>query len=259
MRTGLCVLCVVLTLVLPAVPARGTESAPSEGVFMLVTLARDGGVYKFESYGTGFFISADGTALTNSHVVYNAHRSPQQYSLLAVVGKEFYRAVVVCASPLAADPMQPDPNQVGVSPGRDVAEIRLEPSDFPFGTWDLPLPGGERLTLATAHTGPLPKFHALPLDGLPQMWEHVRVIGFGHISPIPRVWTAVGMVNDLGTAPDGTPIFILKFSSPARPGNSGSPVLNDQDQVVGMWAWYSPTDPTDGAGISSTALRPACR
>jgi hypothetical protein len=91
------------------------------------------------------------------------------------------------------------------------------------------------------------------------MWEHVRVVGFGHISPIPRVWTAIGIVNNLETAPDGTPILILKFSSPARPGNSGSPVLNDQSEVIGMWAWYSPTDPTDGAGISSTALTPACR
>jgi trypsin-like peptidase len=258
-RTGLCVLSAVLTLSLSPIPGRGAEPAPYESVIMLVTLARDGGAYKSESYGTGFFISADGTALTNSHVVYNAHRSPQQYSLLAVVGKEFYRVAIVCASPLAADPMQQDPAQAGVTPGRDVAEIRLEPSDFPFETWDIPLPGGERLTMATAHTGPLPTFHALPLDGLPRMWEHVRVVGFGHISPIPRVWTAVGTVDDLGTAPDGTPIFILKFSSPARPGNSGSPVLNDQNEVVGMWAWYSPTDPLDGAGISSPALKPACR
>ena len=257
MRRGALLFLSTLLLIVPAA-ARG-QAAPSEGpenaVFQLQILARD--TYKSVGYGTAFFTSSDGTALTASHVVYRAQQDPDRYALLAIVNKEFYSVQLVCASKLSYDPTKQN-LVTGVPFGRDVAQIKIVPSRFSFRNWLLTLKTGEKLTLATAHPDPLPQFSYLTLGAGPSQGERVRVIGFGHISPIPHVFVATGQIDRMTRAPDGTEIFSAQFTSRPQPGNSGSPILNDRNQVIGIWPWYSLTQSNLGTGISSSALQTPC-
>jgi hypothetical protein len=229
---------------------------PAAAVFRLSTLDSSGGGYRSVLTGTAFFVSADGTALTNSHVVYSAVHSPDRYSLIAVVGDEFYGAAVVCASRLPYDAERMAGKDVPFS--RDVAEIKVISSRFPFTRFVYRTPDGSELTIATAHRGDLPRFPVLPV-GKPAMGAHVRVIGFGSISPILREWTATGMISGLLHLEDGTDALEVEFTNPPEPGNSGSPVLNDRDEIVGIWTWHSSTRADMGWAQSSSTLSPPCR
>ncbi len=228
---------------------------PPHAVFLLQVVAQDGGEYRSAVYGTAFFVSDDGTALTNSHVVYLAQRDPARYQLLAVVNQEFFSASVVCASRLPHDPTDPG---LHIRPSRDVAKIRLSPATFPFAQWRLTLPGGASLARVTAHRNGLPRFPFLTVAGRPISGDPVRVIGFGPFLPgVPR-WTATGQVLGVDQTTDGTEIFGIDFAGRAQPGNSGSPVLDPQDQVIGMWTWHSLSDSNIAMAIGSSALRNPC-
>ena len=265
---------IILTALVVIVPAQGQSPTPPENpadaVFQVITYDREpnaDGAFRGRGYGTGFFISADGTALTASHVVYAAATNPKKYRLLAVMGKEFavlgrefYDASVVCASRLAYDPTKPDPNMIGVSPGRDVAEIKVSPSTAFEGRKDTlyyMLRSGDRLAWAKAHTGALPIFPFLRIsDDLSMV---VRIIGYGAISALPYKWTARGEFSETWTAQDGTPAFDVLSQNPAGPGDSGAPVLNDRDEVVGMWAWHSALLPDTGTAERSPVLAHPCQ
>ncbi len=236
-------------------PVAGADD-PSHAVFLLQVVAADGGQYRSAVYGTAFFVSDDGTALTNSHVVYLAQHEPARYQLLAVVNQEFFSASIVCASRLHHDPT--DPAVLHVPPGRDVAKIRLVPATFPFAQWRLTLPGGLSLARVTAHRNGLPRFPFLRVAGRPVSGDQVHVISFG--SPLPGVprWTATGQVLNVDQTTDGTEIFGIDFAGRAQPGNSGSPVLNPQQEVIGMWTWYSLTDANIAMAIGNSALRLPC-
>ncbi|HEV2439383.1 MAG TPA: serine protease [bacterium] len=243
-----------LALTLACLVAGGRAGAQpaaraDDATFVLLALTQDG---RPAALGTAFFIDGDGTALTNSHVVYLARQHPERYRLLAVVGREFYSAVLVCASRLAYDPAT-DTAVVG----RDVAEIKLGPSRFTFTTYVLG--GVER----TAHLTRLPAFPALRLGGDPTPGAAVRIVGFGlvaeQVPPTPGVrWTATGTVDDVGAAPDGTPVFRVVSTNGPRKGNSGSPVLDAAGQVVGIWTWNSDENLAFGFAIGSSALARPC-
>jgi S1-C subfamily serine protease len=250
--TSICVIAVAI--IAAGIPVAGADD-PAPAVFLLEVIARNGVSYQSAVYGTAFFISGDGTALTNSHVVYLAQREPERYQLLAVVNREFYSASIVCASRLQHDPTNPGLN---IQPGRDVAKIRVSPSTFPFAQWGLNLPSGQRLLTVTAHRASLPRFPTLTVAGRPSAGDQVRVIGFGHLFPGPPGWTATGQVLGIDHTADGTEIFGVDFSGPVQPGNSGSPVLNPQDQVIGMWTWYSLTDANIGMAIGNSAFLTPC-
>ncbi len=229
---------------------------PSHAVFLLQVVAQDGGQYRSVMYGTAFFVSDDGTALTNSHVVYLAQREPARYRLLAVLNQEFFSASIVCASRLPHDPT--DAGALNVRPSRDVAKIRLSPATFPFGEWRLALPGGLSLARVTAHRQGLPRFPFLRVGGHPVSGDQVHMIGFGQLLPgVPR-WTATGQVLSVDQTTDGTEIFGIDFAGLAQPGNSGSPVLNPQEEVIGIWTWHSLTDANVAMAIGNTALRIPC-
>jgi len=228
--------------------------APDPAVFELITMTRDAGGAHSVSAGTAFFIDANGTALTNSHVVYAAFTEPARYRLLAIIGAEFYSASIVCASVLA----EASVNRLAPAPlGRDIAEIRVMPSAFEFVRIRDPRAG----VTYVAHRGPVPRFAALPLGHAPAVGEVVRIVGYGE-SETPEVadvqWTTTGMVSDISTAQDGTPVFGVESQHRPRPGNSGSPVLDDQGYVIGMYTWNVAESATAGLAIAGPALARAC-
>lgn len=252
---GLLVLGVIaVTFISFGIPVAGADDL-TQAVFLLQVVDRDGGSYRGTVYGTAFFISNDGVALTNSHVVYQAQHDPGRYQLLAVVNGEFYSASIICASRLHHDPTDPGLN---VPPSRDVAKIKLSPSAFPFARWRLLAPSGQLVLQVAAHRAALPRFPSLTIAGRPTSGDQVRVIGFGHLFPGPPRWTATGQVLGVARTSDGTEIFGIDFTGPATLGNSGSPVLNFQDQVVGMWTWYSLSDANLGMAISNSAFMVPC-
>ncbi|HLY22353.1 MAG TPA: serine protease [bacterium] len=222
---------------------------PDDATFMLLAVTADG---RQPALGTAFFVDGDGTALTNSHVVYTVRQNPERYRLLAVIGREFYSAAIVCANALRYDPQKDKPVL-----GRDVAEVKLRPSRFPFTTYML---GGiER----TAHLTGLPPFPALKLGSDPAPGTAVRVVGYGlvaeRIPVMPGVrWAAAGTVDELGAAPDGTRVFRVASTNRPRQGNSGSPVLDADGRVVGMWTWNEGDNLAFGVAIASSALRRPC-
>jgi len=225
-----------------------SQEPPQRSVFFLLTMDRR---YQAVSGGTAFFFSSDGRALTGSHVVYRARIDPT-YRLLAIVGKEFYSASIICASDLAYDPTA-QLHDVPLS--RDVAEIQLLPSDFPFDE----LVHHNTRSYIFAHRGLLPAFPALALAPEPQINDSVRVLGYGTRTDqvIPYEWSAAGTVTHVGALDDGTPEFIVTFATrPAVIGHSGAPVLNMADKVVGMFDWGDHNAPR-GMAIGSTGLE--CR
>jgi hypothetical protein len=236
--------------------ARGDDSNPADAVFQLMDIdATDQWTPKMT--GTAFFVRPDGTAITNSHVVFPSLSQPRRYRLLAIVRHTFYGVRVICATRLSYDPIAYNGQPVPI--GRDVAEVALEPPSFPFRAFAYRVPGGPEVTLGTAHDGPMPAFSPLIVADGPATGEHVEVLGFGQISPIPEEWRAEGQISAFHLARDGTEVFDMQFQGRPQPGNSGSPVLNDRGHVIGIWTWHSTTDSSVGSAQSNDVLRPPCR
>jgi len=261
----LLVSCLLVLLAVPVAAQAPGRGDPGGAVFLLVNYDREPGAdgqFRSHAMGTGFFIAPDGRALTASHVVYAAVHYPDKYRLLAIVGREFYDAAVVCASRLPYDPTKGDANLVGIQATRDVAEVKLSPTTAFEGRTDelyLSPRTGPRLIWATAHKEALPAFPYLTLGAATGSYARVRVIGFGMISVIPERWASEGRVDRAYSAPDGTPLFDVASSNPAQPGDSGAPVLNDRDEVVGIWAWHYYDQPTMGTMEGSAAFQTPCR
>jgi S1-C subfamily serine protease len=241
----------MLALVLGAPPrALGEDINPSDSVFELFTYTKAGrGVAR----GTGFFIDPSGLALTNSHVVYRAQHDPEHFVLLAVVGREFYGVEIVCASPLDVNPFEVSKGPVA----RDIALIRLTAPNVEFSLWGI-LPGGGSRILARAHVGPLPVFPVLALADAPQEQAPIRVIGYGRSTQPTEKTVVTGTVTRTAIAKDGTPVFEIQADDRPERGSSGSPVLDDQNRVVGMYTWNDIVNAATGIAISSAALSRAC-
>jgi hypothetical protein len=229
----------------------GAQPAPrtDDATFALLTVTPEG---RPVALGTAFFVDRDGTALTNSHVVYPARQSPDRYRLLAIVNQEFYSAALVCAARLSYDPER---DRAAV--GRDIAEIKLGASRFPFTMYSFG--GVDR----TAHLTSLPPFPALRLGEDPSPGVAVRIVGYGLVTervlPVPGArWTATGTVDEIGAAPDGTVVFRVESTDRPRQGNSGSPVLDAAGRVVGMWTWNEEKNFAFGVAIASSALARPC-
>jgi Trypsin-like peptidase domain len=239
-----------------AAAAAGAAPPPNPAVFQLLTLRRSDGTVVFE--GTAFFIAPDGTALTNSHVIHFARTDPARYQVIALYRGEYYSAAIVCASPLAAPP-SPDGTPRTAVIGRDIAEVKLEPSRV-LGAKVLQFHDGPAFG---AHLTRVPVFPVLQVGPDPAPGTRVHVTGYGVIQERLRMtpweqWTTTGMVTVVATASDGTPVFRITSTDAPRPGNSGSPVLDDANRVVGILVWASAADFSFSAGIAASALKEPC-
>lgn len=253
------VLGAIVLMFMAASIVAGQSKDPSDAVFMLLTTDRNAqnGKVNDQGFGTAFFISKDGTALTAGHVVSLVAKEPKKYRMVAIVGKEFYDTELICAT-------IPNMGTDETHMTRDIAKIKLIPSTAYDGTKETLFyfpKKGDPIPLATAHRGPLPEFPYLTIDGAAK--GHVRVIGFGNISAIPHVWTADERVENLYGAlswpEDNTPFFGLYSDSPATNGDSGGPVINDQNQVVGMMTLGAADDRRHGAAEGSSVLLHPCQ
>jgi trypsin-like peptidase len=227
----------------------GAQPSPNASIFLVLVWRIAG--RQLETFGgTGFFIAADGTALTASHVVYET-RTNRTYHIAAIIGKEVYTAALICASELAIDPTKDKKAEFS----RDVAEIRVT-ANGADSIGDLTYRGA---IFATAHRGPLPQFPFLKMAA-PHEGDEARTFGFGRLraAPMPYPWSATGTVEHTFTFDDGTPGLQVRYSTPTEPGHSGSPVLNARGEVIGMHNWHSDTDRHLGTAVSSAALDPAC-
>jgi hypothetical protein len=212
----------VLALTVPAETSRA-EIAPSSSVFPLLIVDR--ATQRPIAEGTAFFITADGEALTASHVVNLPQHDPAHYQLVAIVGGELYDVAISCASPIAGI----DPRHIEASTHltRDVAHIRVAAVSVPMSMIGL-----------SGHTGPLPVFDPLPLfiDGetVPANGIAVQIVGYRidrqTIAQQPQF--VPGVVTGSGLLEDGTGMLVLSAS--IGPGMSGGPVLDPNGQVVGM-------------------------
>jgi trypsin-like peptidase len=249
-RCAACLALACLLAVSSSLPKVVAQSSPNAAVFQ-VLVWRITGRHLESLTGTGFFITADGTALTASHVVYDV-KTNRTFHVSAIVGDQIYDAALVCASPLDADYLTGDKAEMV----RDVAEIRIVPSGAD-SVGDLTYNGKPYVH---QHHGPIPRFPFLQLAP-PQEGDEARTFGFGHrsSSPIPYPWSATGTVEHLIALDDGTPGFDVRYSTPTEPGHSGSPVLNALGEVIGVHNWHSRKDPHLGTAVSSEALDPACR
>ena len=241
MRCGLLLLAMLFVALALPQPTGGQNSRTLDAVFMLVSVKRTGDAfhwhYQSVALGTAFFVSDDGTAITNSHVVYLAQRDPNSYHLVAVVGKELFSVETICASAVTADPEQPTAD--GTKLTRDVALVKVVPFNLPAtDTWGYK-EGDHFVKLADVHRGPLPRFQVLTVGDRPRVGDKVHIVGYGFQSILihAQQWTADGTVASLGHLTDGTPAFLIESTLRPQKGNSGSPVLNGDDRVVGLWTW----------------------
>src|SRR5262249_53976962 len=158
----------------------------------------------------------------------------------------------VCASQLEADPTESAKGPVG----RDIARIRLVPPNAEFAQWGI-LPGGGSRVLARAHIGPMPAFPVLALaDG--QAQGQIRVVGYVRSAQPTGKRVGTGTVTRRAVAREGTPVFEIESEDRPERGSSGSPVLDNQNRVVGMYTWNNLEKATSGIAISSVALARAC-
>ncbi|HLW59547.1 MAG TPA: serine protease [bacterium] len=265
MNPGSAILIAISLLGYASPLATAQEPDPSNAVFMVHITDRDPVFnsttqeYRVHSYGfcTAFFIGAEGTAMTNSHCGARVVKDPDKYRMIAIVGTEWYDVQMICASHLPYDATT-HPREVEFS--KDVSEIKLIPSDAYAGkktTFYYPIKELEMRPWATPHQGALPAFPFLVIDGHPQ--GDVRVVGFGQIGAIPEKWTARGVVEKFFRARDGTETFGIEMDNGrAQPGDSGAPVLNGQNRVVGLWTWHDTTKSNMGYAQSNSVLRNFC-
>lgn len=152
-----------------------------------------------ESIGSGFIVSSSGLIATNKHVVSN---TDMKYKVVTSDSKEF------------------DVKQIYKDPNNDVAIIRIDPSQNP-GAKLIPANLGDSSNLEAG------QYIVAIGTALGQFRNTVTT---GVISGLGRGITAgdvyQGSVENLSN--------VIQISAAVNPGNSGGPLVNSSEQVIGM-------------------------
>lgn len=159
--------------------------------------------------GTGMIIAADGTALTNNHVVAGTSDLTAQFG---AAGRRY--AVTV----------------LGVDPTQDVALIRL------VGVRNLPVVPLETSGVVNLGDDVTAEGNALGHNGAP-------VVVTGQVISLDETLTVLSEGNQTSNTLAG----LIQFNAPIQPGDSGGPLLDSAGRVIGMDTAASPTQGDQGA------------
>jgi serine protease Do len=210
------------------------------------------------SLGSGFFISSNGYIATNAHVV-SMTKDGEEKAKQAL----FWQMVQQLAQQLNRDPRTFDSNVIQqLNRYSDFQSFNLyhhviipDGSSYPFEIKQYGAPTGESndqgkdvaIVKIEVKNAPILK---LADSEKVQLQDHVTVIGYpgaadtfnsGLLSSRSALEATIndGKISAKKTASSGAPI--LQTSTAATHGNSGGPVLNDANEVVGLLTFRGDT------------------
>jgi S1-C subfamily serine protease len=207
------------------------------------------------SLGSGFFISSNGYIATNAHVV-SMTKDGEEKAKQAL----FWQLVQQIAQQYNKDPRSL--NTQFIDQHSQLQSFNLfhhviipDGSSYPFEIKQYGAPTGEgndqgkdvAIVKIEVKNAPILK---LADSEKVQLQDHVTVIGYpgaadtfnsGLLSSRSALEATIndGKISAKKTASSGAPI--LQTSTPATHGNSGGPVLNDQNEVVGLLTFRGDT------------------
>src|SRR5687767_15031802 len=216
--------------------------------------------------GSGFFISSNGYIATNAHVV-STTREGEEKAKQAL----FYHMLQQIAQQLNRDPRSLDVNFFNqrsefVAFQKIHHVITPDGSAFPFEIKQYGAPVGEStdqgkdVAVVKIEVKNAPILKLGDSDRV-QLQDHVTVLGYpgaadtfqsGMLSQKSAFEASItdGKISARKAAASGAPI--LQTSTPATHGNSGGPVLNDANEVVGLLTFRG--DTVNGQEVSGFAF-----
>ena len=216
--------------------------------------------------GSGFFISSNGYIATNAHVVSTTHDGEEK-------AKEtlFWQMMQQIGQQLGRDPRSLDHNLINryselVSFQKVHHVFTPDGSNFPFELKQYGAPTGEStdqgkdvaIVKIEIRNAPILK---LGDSDRVQLQDHVTVIGYpaaadtfqsGMLSQKSTFEASItdGKISARKAASSGAPI--LQTNASATHGNSGGPVINDANEVIGLLTFRG--DTVNGQEVSGFAF-----
>lgn len=205
--------------------------------------------------GSGFFISSNGYVATNAHVVSMTHDGEDKAKQTL-----FYQLVQQIAQQYGKDPRQL--NTQFIDQHSQLQSFQIfhhviipDGSSYPFEIKQYGAPTGESndqgkdVAIVKIEVKNAPILKLADSDKV-QLQDHVTVIGYpgaadtfntGTLSARSAFEATIndGKISAKKQASSGAPI--LQTSTPATHGNSGGPVINDANEVVGLLTFRGDT------------------
>lgn len=227
-----------------------------------------GQVYNVSSIalGSGFFISSNGYIATNAHVV-STTKEGEEKAKQAL----FWQMVQQIAQQLGKDPRSLNANFINEHSQLQSFQkfhhvIIPDGSSFPFEIKQYGAPTGESadqgkdVAIVKIEVRNAPILKLADSDKV-QLQDHVTVIGYpgaadtfssGLLSSKSALEATIndGKISARKQAASGAPI--LQTSAPATHGNSGGPVVNDKNEVIGLLTFRG--DTVNGQEVSGFAF-----
>lgn len=206
------------------------------------------------SLGSGFFISSNGYVATNAHVVSGTHEGEEKQK----------QALFVNFVHQVAQQVNRQPNDIAeylsqhsrLTSFQQIHHVIIpDGSAFPFEIKQYGAPTGESndqgkdVAVVKIEVKNAPVLKLADSDKV-QLQDHVTVIGYpgaadtfnsGLLSQRSALEATIndGKISAKKQASSGAPI--LQTNTAATHGNSGGPVLNDQDEVIGLLTFRGDT------------------
>jgi S1-C subfamily serine protease len=205
--------------------------------------------------GSGFFISSNGYIATNAHVVTMTHDGEEKAKQAL-----FWQMVQQIGQQLGKDPRSLNHNFINqhstLQSFKKIHHVIIpDGSAFPFEIKQYGAPTGESsdqgkdVAIVKIEVKNAPILKLSDSDAV-KLQDHVTVIGYpgaadtfqsGLLDSKSALEATIndGKISARKTASSGAPI--LQTSAPATHGNSGGPVLNDTNEVIGLLTFRGDT------------------